>query len=273
MKLPEIHPSQNGYQKSPLTAAAPLVAPPQQRTSFPVDAIPLSPTVILYNLSRFTFGGLLLIRCLRWLLLLLVVVWATGLLPGGRWVSGVWLVLLLALEVWLLRWKRRDFVRFVESPCPTVQVEALNAKAKIPIHATGLFHVENKRQRYTWLPGFYRTFATREHALLCQVTDRSFLKMGRWPESEIGLWYVFFQPATIQHVRWGKLYFGNHARPALAVTYQPQDNTPKRRQDIHGETVYLAFQHFEEGALILADLLQDLPATAICPISSLSTPQ
>ena len=272
MKLPEIHPSQNGYHKGPPVPSGSLGTPPQ-RTTFPVDTIPLSPTVLLYNLSHFTLGELPLNRSLRWFLLFLAGLWLIGFLPGGRWISVGWLLLLLALEVWLFRWKRRDFVHFVESACPAVQAQALDAKIKIPIHATGLFRVETKSQRYTWLPGFYRTFATREHALLCQVAARSFFKLGRWPEAEIGLWYVFFQPETIQQVRWGMLHFGAHLRPALAITYQILENPPKRRQDPPSETIYLAFQQVEEGAAILADLLQDLPATARCPISSLPAPQ
>jgi hypothetical protein len=77
----------------------------------------------------------------------------------------------------------------------------------------------------------------------------------------------------IQQVRWGILHFGAHRRPALAITYQNPDNAPKRRQEPPSETIYLAFQQVEEGTTILADLLQDLPATAICPTSSCSAPQ
>jgi hypothetical protein len=182
-------------------------------------------------------------------------------------------MLLVALEAWLLRWQRRDFVHFVACTCPPVQAQALDAKAKIPIHASGLFQVEAKRRRYTWLPGFYRTFATREHALLCQVVERRFFKVGHWPEAEVGLWYVFFQPEMIQQVEWGTLHFGAHSRPALAVTYEPLDQAPKRRHAPPSETIYLAFQQAEEGLAILADLLQDLPATASHASSSLSARQ
>lgn len=77
-----------------------------------------------------------------------------------------------------MRLRKRDFVNFQATALPTTSPSLLNPAHKLPIYATGLFSVENKYQRYTWLPGFYRTFATREHALLCQVAARKFLQVA-----------------------------------------------------------------------------------------------
>ena len=125
---------------------------------------------------------------------------------------------------------------------------------------TGLFSVEQKYQRFTWLPGFYRTFATREHALLCQVAQRSGRGIGEWPEEEIGLWYIFFSPAALRQLTWGSVTFGAEPRPAIAVTHRV--TIPKqrlRREQTRDETIYIAFASAAIGELIWADLQHDFP--------------
>ena len=62
------------------------------------------------------------------------------------------------------------------------------------MYVTGGLTVEGSEQRFTFVPGFYKTFATREHALLCQVRPAARVGVLRWPEAEVGMWYAFFQP-------------------------------------------------------------------------------
>ena len=258
MKFPEHPPSVNGHQIAPPNAGG-VFLPAQQRTVFPVDKLRVAPATLLYFLTRQQIGGMPLVRLPQWLLLIAAALWAPGWLPGRWWVTGLCLAALLALQIALVHLRRRDFVFFTAGALPAVTPAALNAKPKIPIYATGQFSVENKSQHFTWLTGFYRTFATREHALICQVAERTLLPIGRWPESETGLWYVFFTPPEIQQVRWGRLTFGRAALPAIAVTYRSttQPSQRRRTRDASDATVYLAFQQADDGRTILADLLYD----------------
>lgn len=259
MNLPELPRSVNGHQATPPHAGGVLLVPPS-RTVFPTPQVRVAPATLLYALARHQVGRVRLVRLPQWICLLAALLWASGRLPGGWWVTSLWVATLCALQIALLRLRRRDFVTFTPGELPTVQPRPLDARPKLPIFATGQFSVQGKCQRFTWLPGFYRTFATREHALMCQVEERPPASIGRWPEAERGFWYLFFTPSEIQTVRWGWLAFGRTRLPALAVTYHSSNQpAPSRRaQPAVGEIVYLAFDHEDDGRTILADLLYDL---------------
>jgi hypothetical protein len=233
------------------------------RTVFPIDVIRLTWVTLLYGLARGQIGGIRLIRWPQVLLLLAAALWATGALPGGRGVATLWLLVWLTLILALRMLRRRDFVQFVAGVLPPVQAETLPSSAKLPVFVTGLFSVENKQQRFTWLPGFYRTFATREHALICQVAGRPAASLGRWGEDETGLWYIFFTPALIESVQWGTVTFGANRRPALVVQYRrgAPDQTGARSAPSDLETVYLAVYDQATGQRMLADLLHDWPSS------------
>lgn len=272
MKLSETHSSQNGYHKTSPSSGEVFVAAPRP-TTFVQEVIPLSLPVLFYNLTHFTWGDMRLIRLPQVGLALTAALWATGWFAGRWWVTGLAVALLLGLH-WRLRgWRQQDFVHFVANTPPTVKQKQLKPPEKIPVQVTGRFAVENKVQRFTWVPGFYRTFATREHALLCQVGPRRFLWLAQWPTVEIGLWYVFFTPPMIQQVQWGELHFGRHSRPALAVTYLLPADKAQRRRAATNETVYLAFADLADGHIILADLLADLPASVLTAAQPTATPQ
>lgn len=255
-------PSLNGHHGSP-PASGGAFAAPRERTVFPHERILLAPATLLYAWRRRQVAGTPLIRLPQWLLLAGGTFWAVGLLPGRWWGAGLCLLLLVALQgtLWWLR--RRDFVHFTPDALSPVQPRPLSATAKIPLFATGLFGVERKERRFTWLPGFYRTFATREHALLCQVHDHP-TGFGDSPPEEEGLWYIFFTPPTIESVQGGTLAFGRNRRPALAVSYRhiPAGQKKTKSPTSRPETVYLAFQQHEDREMVLADLLFDLPLAA-----------
>jgi hypothetical protein len=230
-------------------------------TAFPSDPPALSLITLLYALSRAEVMGGSIWRALGWALVLGPTVWFLIGAPGS-WVVLIAAVgLLVALQTLLARLRRHDFVYFAEGVLPSVASAPLDAKAKIPLHVTGLFTVEQKIQRFVWLPGFYRTFATREHALLCQVVDQRLLGIGRPPEAEIGMWYIFFTPDAIQQVRWGALHFGRHQRLAIAITYTATVPKPRRPGETLTlvETAYLTFRNHADGQIVLADLLYDQP--------------
>ncbi|MEM7125771.1 MAG: hypothetical protein AAF702_05570 [Chloroflexota bacterium] len=231
----------------------------QNRTVFPED-VPLASTrTFLYNLVQHSMMGWSLFR---WGLSLIVLLVLIGLGVGlYSWRIAVILapVLLLIPYSVLRRWRKEDYVHFEESSLPEAQAESLDSAEKIPVHVTGLFHVEGREQRFTWLPGFYRTFATREHALLCMAPDSTFLRIGGFDPDCVGMWYIFFEPKDICELRWGSLYFGRTSRPTILVTrqfVQPAKGR-MRREKIATEQVFLSFQNEADGQRIWSDLIVD----------------
>ena len=270
MKLPEIKPSLNGKHEAPPPPASGAFIVPPTRTTFPTEQPQPSLPTFFYQVSRYRLGGMPLLNWVRWALFCCALIWASGWLPGRWWVTGVCTALLLLSLTIQMQLRRRDFVSFQATALPTTPQSVLNPAHKLPIYATGLFSVENKYQRYTWLPGFYRTFATREHALLCQVAARKFLQVAEWPESETGLWYVFFMPSDIKQIHWGELRFGKTVRPAIAITYQltiPKQGRA-RKDATRAETIFLAVQNKADGHTLLADLCFDAPAEALSHLTA-----
>jgi len=223
-----------------------------------------------YNLSRHHFGSAPLTRWISNLLiigfLVTAVIWLGGWLLAQNTQPRLALLSLLCLAgamAWgttLAQLRRQDFVQFSAERMPEVTPSELGTEDKIPVYVTGQFGVEDKRQRYTYLPGFYRTFSTREHALLCQRRAYNFLRFCRWPAEEIGMWYIFVTPDRIQQVRWGQLHFGELPSPAIAIDYQATEPSKRllQREHTQNETLYLVYQDQEDGLRILSDLLYDL---------------
>lgn len=266
MKFVQTPPSLNGkYEAPPQKSGASAIA--TQSTTFPEDPPLPSLRTFLYNAGHYQWGSASL---LRWLCFLLIgggVIWVTGSLPGHWWVAGSALAAVAALLTLFRYWRQRDFVYFVPGSPPLISGEPLSPAQKAPVLVTGFFGVEQKQQRFTWLPGFYRTFATREHALLCQVAQRRWAGLGRWPEEEVGLWYIFFMPANIVQIEWGELYFGAQARPVIAVTHRLPVSKQRRwrREEIRDEKVYIAFTTPTIGETIWADLHHDFPQNIPTP--------
>jgi len=251
-------PSLNGkYEASPQTSGASVIA--AQRTTFPEDHPRISLRTALYYASRYRLGSASLLRWLFFFLGVGGVLWAVGWLPGHWWGAGFMLLLLIGLLGIFRYWQQRDFVEFVPASPPTIPAQSLSPEDKTPVMVTGFFSVEQKYQRFTWLPGFYRTFATREHALICQVAQRSWAGLLRWPGEEVGLWYIFFLPNDIRQLQWGEVQFGADARPAIAVTHRV--TIPKqsrfRSEQVRDEIIYLAFETAAIGEIIWADLLHE----------------
>lgn len=227
------------------------------RTEFLPDLPAAGQRFLLYHLDRQQLLG---VRLIRWLY---IVLFLGMLLPGGWWVSLLCLLAALLLGVSMWQARRQGFVRFHESPTPPVRPQPIPPSYKIAVYVSGKLTVEYKVRLFAGLPGFYRTFATREHALLCQARARKF-GVSRWPQDEEGLWYAFFMPGAIQQVRAGTIELAKQAMPALAIDYRPLP-APGRRQEpklAEVETLLLAFQTEEERLGALADLLADAPATS-----------
>jgi hypothetical protein len=270
MKIPDIQPGTNGKHEAPHAAsgafhmASVWEAPEreqrlQRRTEFPPDVPGNSLRAFFYNARRHELGGMPLTRWIFVACMALALVWLTGLAPG-RWVGvGFWVLAASAVGVSTRLFQRNDFVRFYAGTAPDVTPKAMNPDDKYSAYITGLCVVEGRYARFTMLPGFYRTFATREHALLCLARDRRYLRIGRWTADQICMWYTFFMPADITTIEYGKLQFDRTLHNAIAVTYAttiPAKNKLKRDRQVQ-ETLYIVPGSEEGGRRIWADLLFD----------------
>ena len=232
---------------------------PAARTEFlpdrPVDTL----RALAYHLDRQRLAG---IPAIRWLYGLLTVLALIGLLrPGaGWWFAGGLLLMLLALWLWLRVLRGHDFVRFTpqaHAAAPGQEtLGPLKPADKLPVYVSGFLSVDTRVRRFAALPGFYRTFATREHALLCQARPRRFGGAAAWPEEEQGLWYAFFQAPQVRSLQTGEIAFDRASFRGLKIEYepaQPLDGKSKRRY--RRVTLYLAFPQAADCQAALADLM------------------
>lgn len=233
----------------------------QTRTTFPSDSPNMSMRTILYGIVNHYFGGITLFR---WLNLLFVGVILVAIIAAtAYWVTGLSVILLVVAGMWLLRrvYQHHDYIRFYPKDVPFAdQGDRLSPSAKVPVHVTGLFAVEERNARFTWLPGFYRSFATREHALLCQHPETHFLKIAGCEPDNIGMWYVFFQPDEVKAIRWGEIMFGSTPRHCIAVDRMVEKKAKSRfrRDKITAESTYIAVTSIADGQRIWDDLRSDL---------------
>ena len=258
------HPYRNGHHTTPPADGGVVLVdrPPRtERTVFPDEAAIRGLPALFYALHRFYIAGAPAGRLVTLLWLFLALAWAVGLFPGRWWGVTVALALLLAQIVAGLILQRRLYVTFTPTTVPALAAKPLTPQEKLPIHATGLMSVEGKYRHYTWLPGFYRTFATGEHALLCLVRPRTWLWAAAWLPEETGMWYAFIPADSLLELQWGKLTFGSNQADAVAVTYRleiPPDRE-RRRSEIRTETLYIAFSDPHTGVRLYVDLLHHLP--------------
>ncbi len=246
-----------------LTPQQPVVEPP--RTTFPKNLNDHSWRSWLYLFSRSAILGFFSMRLVTVFWVLFALWWGLAELPAGWWGALVWGGVLAGCWLMLLRQRRTDFTHFVPSVMPALAANLLKSNQKVAVYVTGEFNVQGKRRRFTWLPGFYRTFGTREHALIGQVNERQLLWIANWPEQEVGLWYMFIEPQSIQRIQVGELHFAGTPRPAIAIDYQL--SLPSKREEdppqLVAQKVYIVAEVAAELPAILADLIFDAPRVAV----------
>ena len=183
--------------------------------------------------------------------------------PPSHWTLLALLVLIgLALLGLREGGAARSYVAFTpEEGLASPVGQALDPADKILIHATGRFEVAGKTRFFANLLAYWRSFATREHAVMAIVHDTRFL-VGRMPEADRGMWYIFFKPADIQQITAGQVTFGRERRPGLRVTcrHLPETSGDKKRRSRPRPTnvaTYLSFKSDADRSLIWADLLAD----------------
>lgn len=228
-----------------------------------------------YVLRRYHVLGAPAARWFVVLLLIAALLVILGLLPGGSAGALFCLTLLLALLAGQRLAERRQYVHFRphESAIQSLPGAApLHPAAKLSLRATGLFEVEGKTQSFSELPAIYRSFSTREHALLAAVApSRRLAGLAEWPPHEIGMWYIFIKSNELRQVQPGTLQFGRARRPALRLQVeqlQPGKNTlldawglqwgsnqpkPTTRQ----QAIYLSFDSEMAREQVMKDLLAD----------------
>jgi hypothetical protein len=223
---------------------------------------------LLYQLNHHQVSGWPLDRWLMAGLVGLGVVAGLGWLPAGRWLL-VAAAVVLVLGIVLRRLaQRRDYVHFVAGVPGAAEAHTpLAALEHVPVYATGRFEVNDEARRFSALPAEYTSFAVREHAILARVRPARFLLVGRWPEEQIGMWYIFFPPKAIRAVQPGHLAFGRRVRPALRVEIEVikkaengQSLRSAAKDRVYNDVVYLAFDSAHDCQRVWSNLVADAPA-------------
>ncbi|WP_423225199.1 hypothetical protein [Candidatus Amarolinea aalborgensis] len=220
-----------------------------------------------YNLRRFQAAGWSLERWLAGILLLLGLLGLLRWLPGDGLSAGVAASAAVAL-LGLGRWaQRRDYVHFTADHAPPPSARAMLPMSElIPVSASGRFDVEGESQRFTELPAHYQSFEIREHVIIGRVRPARFLFIGRWPEQDIGMWYIFIRPRDLLSVTSGLLSHGRRSRLALRLVIARPEEEEKRNSLLSArhkrdsiEVVFLSFDHSEDRQRVWVDLLVDAP--------------
>lgn len=177
------------------------------------------------------------------------------------------LLAIAGLLLWLRRWAAsRDYVVF-EPQSGLLQPPGLplDPQDKVLIRAFGRFEVMNRSRFFADLLAYWRTFASREHAVMAIVHESRFLGLGQMPEEDVGMWYIFCRLETIETIIPGLLIFGRARSLALQVVYL---NTPpastedgrrssRRNAQPVAQTAYLVFDDEGSRTRVWADLLAD----------------
>ena len=180
-------------------------------------------------------------------------------LPAWHWLA-LGLILGAALGSILLRtWAgRAGYVVFTPQPHLATPAPTKMAPEDKEAHfATGRFEVSEKHGHLANLAAYWRSFDTREHAVMAiQHASRFFV--GSLPPDQIGMWYIFFRPDDIEEVTPGVVAFGARGRPGLRVTYRslPPEDAKKPRKPSR-EVAYLAFENEAGRERVWADLIAD----------------
>lgn len=225
-----------------------------------------------YVLNRYQAFGAPLQRWVVVLLLLAALLLALGLLPGGVAAALAAMLLALALLASARLARRSQYVQFRPdslAPQPAPDEAPFSPAEKLVLRATGLFEVEGKAQRFTELPAYYRSFSTREHAIMAVVAPSRLLGgLASWQAEEIGMWYIFVKSNELREVQPGTLRFGRSRRPALRLLVEqvlPDKNAvldawglqwgkDKSKLATRQQTIYLSFDGEVERARVMGDL-------------------
>lgn len=218
---------------------------------------------LLYHLDNTFFFEVRMRTWLNWMLVMLAVLALLLGVPGRLFLAGCFLGLILIFSLASRYARRRYYIHFtpeIHEP-PEDPPPPLWPQDKLLHHASGHFEVEGKEADWTRLPAYYRTFETREHAIMARLTPTRFLKLGEFPPQHLGMWYRFIAPENLLEVTPGRIYFGGGEEPGLRLRYRRFTEKGKPLED----TCFLHFDSEEDRARVLADLLLDMGGPARRP--------
>ena len=200
-----------------------------------------------YQLSRHRLGPLRLNLVPLLLALAGGLIWRAGGLTGAQAILII--LLCLALVLVMLLAKRQGFIVFHHRGTADSKMDRIELAAdeQVPIRATGLFEVRDKRRYFVEVTADFATMETREHIVMARMLDSRFL-VGS-PKDDVGWWYLFFKPFMIRDIEVGQVHFGLRARPAIKLGYETDEGKV--------EPVYLSFDDPIQMQRVLEDLRRD----------------
>jgi hypothetical protein len=135
----------------------------------------------------------------------------------------------------------------------------MDPEDKVPVRATGTFEVAEKRHFFTELEAYWRTYGSREHAVLAKAEASRFLLVGKTPADVRGMWYLFFKPQDIRGIEPGQVAYGVQSGPALRVAYMmtPYEEGKKRQKKPYKAVTVLRFSNDTDREKVWADLRYD----------------
>ncbi len=180
-------------------------------------------------------------------------------LPVWHWLVLA-LILLGVLGLVVLRnWAARaGYVRFTPQPAlDAPRPLRMAPDDKEAAFVTGRFEVEAKEAHLANLTAYWRSFGSREHAIMAIQPVSRFL-LGSFPGERVGMWYIFFRPEEVEGALAGTVAFGAACQPGLRISYwrQPPSDGKKAKRPVR-EVVHLAFESEAGRERVWADLLAD----------------
>ena len=153
--------------------------------------------------------------------------------------------------IFLWKVKQAGFLHFEpEESQPQIDPLALPFPERVEVRASGIFKVNNAARYFVEQPAHYQTFHTRERVIMLNVPQTRYLLLTFSAEADVGWWYTFFTPKIIRKLEVGQLHFGREVRPALRLSYLPEEADSD-------ETLYLSFKTEPERRAVLSDLYAD----------------
>jgi hypothetical protein len=195
-----------------------------------------------------------------WLWVVIVVPLGAAVLGRASWAPAI-AIASSAFLLWALtEWPRyRGYAVFVPDALQALSSSPPPLEADTPLacRASGTFAVSGNDRHMLNEPARLFYVHTREHVVQVALQPTRFLLLAPSLPDEVGCWYVFFQPSSIEQVEEGRVQRGLRWDPALAITYRPEEEGGER------ETVYLAFAALPALHRVLAELRIDLPQEAL----------
>jgi hypothetical protein len=180
--------------------------------------------------------------------------------PAWHWAVLAGIILAALGLAYLRHWAGRQmYTAFAADPSHAAPApRPLAPTDKVAARATAVFEVEGKERFFADLLAYWRTFGSREHAVLAIVLRSRFLLLGSVGERTLGMWYVFFTSAMIAAITPGTVAFGAASRPALRIAYRFTPPAAGRKPAAPvTRLLYLSFADEAGRAQVWADLLAD----------------